>query len=200
MVEHGLKCLDRLLQTGLLGRQVDVGVLKEQFGLFALDVGKVFWDGNGVLFGERVERLAQIGLDIAVPVLFFVGLALFLCLFDLIGPVTERAVPFCRERQDFSGMKGHVSCLVYTEMTRRQVFATVSALLLPTTTKAAGFHITGTLTASVLEEQEGYFTLCGSKACEPREGLTIAVHPNNAVLYPQLVGMLGQEVQVSVFR
>ena len=81
-------------------------------------------------------------------------------------------------------------------MTRRALL--MLPFVLPV--QSSGFHITGLLTATDQELQEGYFVLCGDKACSPRDALTVAVHPNNDLLYKPLTEMVGQLVQVSVFR
>ena len=81
-------------------------------------------------------------------------------------------------------------------MTRRALL--MLPFVLPV--QSSGFHITGLLTATDQELQEGYFVLCGDKACSPRDALAIACHPDNTLLYAPLSKMLGQTVQVSVFR
>ena len=74
-------------------------------------------------------------------------------------------------------------------MTRRALFG-LPLLLLGRRAEAAGFHISGKITATFQEAQEGYFAM--------GRDLTIATRPGRP-LHKELQAMVGQECQVSVF-
>lgn len=76
-------------------------------------------------------------------------------------------------------------------MTRRAcLLALILAPLSSRKVEAIGFHITGKLTATDQEAQEGYFNL--------GKDLMLATRPKSPI-HDDLKAMVGKEVQVSVF-
>lgn len=75
-------------------------------------------------------------------------------------------------------------------MRRRAWLTVVGALLVPRPARALGVHITGTLSATDQEAQEGYFAL-GAE-------LMIVTRPNSPI-HDDLRSMVGSSVQCSVF-
>lgn len=87
------------------------------------------------------------------------------------------------------------------QLTRREWFAALTVIAAPKTVTAQaarGFHLTGTLTATEEEAEQGYFAFCGETACSPTDALVISAHPKNPLL-PHLRAMAGRNVQVSIF-
>ncbi len=81
-------------------------------------------------------------------------------------------------------MEGH-------SVTRRAWLLAPLGLLLPSSARAAGFHITGNLDPSEQEAQEGYFP-CGND-------VAIVTRPKSPI-HEDLLAMRGTEVQISVFN
>ena len=85
------------------------------------------------------------------------------------------------------------------QLTRRACLLGIGTLLAPRPAAALGVHVTGRLTATDQEAQEGYFALCAaSGACHPEDALAISAHAKSPLLGP-LRSMVGRTVQVSIF-
>ena len=77
-------------------------------------------------------------------------------------------------------------------LTRRELLTALAGVIItPNTVTAApaGFHVTGPLTATELERQEGYVNL--------GKDLMLATHPKSPI-YGNLTGLIGETVRVSV--
>mgnify|MGYP001617169142 CR=1 FL=1 len=85
------------------------------------------------------------------------------------------------------------------QLSRREWFVALAVIATPKTVTAAGFHLTGTLTATDLEAQEGHFAFCGEAGtCHPIDALVISARPQSPLL-PHLRAMRGTRVQFSLF-
>ena len=69
--------------------------------------------------------------------------------------------------------------------------------LLPMQAAPASVHVRGVLAADN-GSGDGYYALCGEKACHPVDAIAISVHPKG-FFAADFAAMAGRQVQVSIF-
>lgn len=85
-------------------------------------------------------------------------------------------------------------------LTRRQWFAALTVIAAPkTATAAGGIHINAVLRPDNASAGDGYYALCGEKACDAKDAIGISVHPKG-FFAKDFAAMAHGRVQFSLFR